>query len=290
MPRFGNFKALLLSLALLPAFAFTTNAQTEQPAQVILPSTHQEQHIADKTRLYCAGYIRHQTLPHMPELVGGLEEQEQRRYSDGDVVYLNAGSQQGIREGQNFQIIRPRGDIKGVHRQKRGFLGTYIQEVGQLQVFKVRENTSAAQITFTCDTALLGDLLAPVPDRESPLQRADSNLDVFADPSGKQAGRLMMAKDNREMVTRNDIVYIDLGSEDQIKPGDYLTVYRPLGTGNITTFDDEEMARNPRIVYCSISAFGQTGPWKDYKTFIDVGCAQGALPVQVALAHAHLSP
>jgi hypothetical protein len=54
----------------------------------------------------------------------------------------------------------------------------------------------------------------------------------------------MMAKDSREMVARNDIVYIDLGSEDQIKPGDYLTVYRPLGTGNITRVDNEESARN----------------------------------------------
>ncbi len=53
-----------------------------------------------------------------------------------------------------------------------------------------------------------------------------------------------MAKDSREMVTRNDIVYIDLGSEDQIKRGDYLTIYRPLGTGNITRVDNEEMARN----------------------------------------------
>jgi len=244
MPRSGNFKALLLSLALLPAFAFTTSAQTSERVQLVIPNTTHEQHVADRTRLYCAGYIRHQLLPHMPEIVGAQEEQEQRRYSDGDVVYINAGSQQNIREGQIFQIIRPRGDVKGVHKEKRGFLGTYIQEVGQLQVFKVRENTSAAQITFICDTALLGDLLAPVPDRVSPLERADTNLDVFADPSGKQTGRLMMAKDSREMVTQNDIVYIDLGSEDQIKPGDYLTVYRPLGAGNITRFDNEEMARN----------------------------------------------
>ena len=244
MPRSGNSKAILLSLAFLPVFAFTTNAQTSERTQVILPSTHQEQRVADRTRLYCAGYIRHQLLPHMPEIVGALEENEQRRYSDGEVVYINEGSQQGIREGQIFQIIRPRGDVKGVHKEKRGFLGTYIQEVGQLQVFKVRENTSAAQITFTCDAAQFGDLLTPVPDRVSPVQRADANLDLFADPSGKQTGRLMMAKDNREMVTRNDIVYIDLGSEDQVKPGDYLTVYRPLGTGHITRFDNEEMARN----------------------------------------------
>ena len=244
MPRFGNFKALLLSLACLPAFAFATNAQTPTPApQVIAPSMHQEQRIADRTRLYCAGYIRHQTLSHMPEIVGAQDEQEQRTYADGDIVYLNEGSQQGIKEGQTFQIIRPRGTVKGVHKHKKGFLGIYVQDIGQLQVFKVRENTSVAKITFTCDIALLGDLLAPVPDRESPQPRA-ADLDRYGDPNGKQTGRLMMAKDSREMVTRNDVVYIDLGGEDQIKAGDYLTIYRPMGTGNLTRVDNEEMARN----------------------------------------------
>src|SRR6185437_8249430 len=92
--------------------------------------------------------------------------------------------------------------------------------------------------------AQLGDLVAPVPERESPIQRAESNLDLFADPSGKPNGRLMMAKDNREMISRNDIVYIDLGTEDQLKTGDYLTIYRPLGTGNITRLDDDEMSSN----------------------------------------------
>ena len=251
MPRFGIFKALLLSLALLPAFTLATKAQERERAQIVVPSTNQQERIADRTRLYCAGYIRHQTLSHMPEIVGALEEQEQRRYGDGDIVYLNAGSQQGMKEGQTFQIIRPRGEVKGVHREKHGFLGTYIQEVGQLQVFKVRENTSAAQITFTCDEALLGDLVAPVPERESPLRRADGNLDVFADPSGKHTGRLMMGKDNREMVTRNDIVYIDLGTEDQLKTGDYLTIYRPLGTGNITRYDEQEMAPNRETGFSS---------------------------------------
>src|ERR1044072_4959155 len=119
MPRFGNFKALLLSLACLPAFAFATNAQTpaSQP-QVIVPTTQKEQRVADRSKLYCAGYIRHQKMSHMPEIVAALEEQEQRRYADGDVVYINAGTQQGIKEGQTFQIIRPRGEVKGVHREK----------------------------------------------------------------------------------------------------------------------------------------------------------------------------
>ena len=174
MTRFGYFKALF-SLVCLLAFAFTSYAQTPAPTPtVILPDQRQPQNVIGKSSLYCAGFIRHERLPQMPEIVGAEQEQEQRKYSDGDVVYLNAGSAQGIKEGQTFQIIRPRGDVKGVHTQKHGFVGTYIQDVGQLEVFKVREHTAAAQITMSCEQVLLGDLLTPVPDRESPVRRTEA--------------------------------------------------------------------------------------------------------------------
>jgi hypothetical protein len=238
--------SLLLLLLLVFASSLQISAQTPAPTpKVIAPEAKQPLQVAGRAKLFCAGYIRLQRLPKMPEIVGALEEQEERTFSDGEIVYINAGSRQGIKEGQNFQLIRPRGDVKGVHRQKKGFLGTYIQEVGQLTVFKVRENTSAAQITSSCgDMVLLGDLLTAIPDRVSPLQRTDTEVDRFADPTNKQFGRLMMAKDNRELVSNNDVVYIDLGVEDNVKPGDYLTIYRPLGTGNLTRVDNEELARN----------------------------------------------
>ena len=35
-------------------------------------------------------------------------------------------------------------------------------------------------------------------------------------------------------------------------------------------------------------AIAQKFPWEDYGTFIDIGCAQGGLPVQVASTHPHL--
>src|ERR1041385_1539961 len=169
MARFAFSKVVPL-VSLLFILASAASAQSPVPTpQVIAPAAKAPLQVAGQSKLYCAGYIRLQRLPHMPEIVGALEEQEQRTFSDGDVVYINAGSQQGIREGQNFQIIRPRGDVKGVHKEKRGFVCTYIQEVGQLQVFKVRDNRLAAEITFTCAPALFGDLLAPIPDRELPL-------------------------------------------------------------------------------------------------------------------------
>jgi hypothetical protein len=36
-------------------------------------------------------------------------------------------------------------------------------------------------------------------------------------------------------------------------------------------------------------AIAKKFPWEDYRTFIDIGAAQGALPVQIALVHSHLS-
>jgi hypothetical protein len=36
-------------------------------------------------------------------------------------------------------------------------------------------------------------------------------------------------------------------------------------------------------------AIAQKFPWEKYRTFVDVGCAEGCLPVQVALAHPHLT-
>ena len=43
------------------------------------------------------------------------------------------------------------------------------------------------------------------------------------------------------------------------------------------------------ISLATARAIAQRFPWSEYRTFADIGCAQGALPVQVALAHPHLA-
>ena len=84
----------------------------------------------------------------------------------------------------------------------------------------------------------------------------------------------MMARDSRELLTRNDVVYIDLGGEDNVKQGDYLTIYRPLGTGNVTRVDMEEMARNRATGFQSDRYRGggfsnQASRAKDETAFVD---------------------
>jgi hypothetical protein len=119
-----------------------------------------------------------------------------------------------------------------------------MQEMGRLQVINVKDRVSVALITNSCEIVLLGDLLRQVSNRVAPLARPEVALDRFADPSGKQRGRIVMARDQREMLTRNHVVYIDLGAEDNVRAGDYLTIYRPVGTGNVTRVENEEIARS----------------------------------------------
>ena len=56
----------------------------------------------------------------------------------------------------------------------------------------------------------------------------------------------MLARDGREMVSRDQIVFIDLGNEDGVKAGDYLTVFRPENHGTLVEYGDENAANARR--------------------------------------------
>jgi hypothetical protein len=114
-----------------------------------------------------------------------------------------------------------------------------------VRVVRVRDNVSVALVVASCDNLLLGDLLRRVPQRPTPEGRAEGTLDRFAQPTGKQSGRIVFARDNRETVSRDQVVFIDLGAEDNVRPGDYLTVFRPVTKGVIVD-EGNEIGANAR--------------------------------------------
>jgi hypothetical protein len=240
--RPGGFAALLFAFlfALSPVEAQVASgdASRTQNAPVVSPTPLPA---ALETELSCAGYIEYAPNYTGFEVVGAEQEQEQTTFSAGNLVFINAGSQQGVRVGQEFQVVRPRGQFTTKLTRKSGWLGVYTQEVGRLRVTVVKERMSVAQVANSCETILLGDLLRSVPYRVSPPAGDTADIDRFADPTGKQNGRIVLAREAREMISRHHIVYIDLGKEDNLKEGDRLTVYRPTGTGNISRFRDEEV-------------------------------------------------
>ncbi|MGQ0542774.1 MAG: hypothetical protein ACT4O9_13115 [Blastocatellia bacterium] len=188
--------------------------------------------VAERNNLYCAGYVQNSPISTTNRIVGGSDEADQFIYSENEVVYVNAGSSKGVNVGDLMSVVRPRGQVK-TRWTKKGSLGFYVQEVGVVEVIRVKAEVSVARIKTSCDNFLLGDLVQPAQQRTSPMHKQRPALDLYSDPNGKAMGRLFMGRDNQEMLTRDQIVYVDLGAEDNVSVGDYLTVFRPLGKGNI---------------------------------------------------------
>jgi hypothetical protein len=218
-----------------------------EPSTIIAPQAERPPApIARESEVACGGSIASASVAPAPEIIGGEEERERRVFAQGDMVYISAGAQQGAATvGQEFSVVRPRGRFRSQLSRKRGALGVYVQEVGRVRVVRVRDRVSVAEVIKSCDNLLLGDMLRPVPSREIPPARAQVGLDRFAEPTGKQTGRIVFARDSRELISRDQVVFIDLGTEDNLKVGDYLTVFRPLNFGTLVEYG-EEMAQNTR--------------------------------------------
>jgi len=243
--RFASL-TLLIFFSLHHAEAQTpARAAGQQPERRVALDTFPAQTTATvkSAEARCGGFIEYAPRDYRLEVVGAEQEQEQRIYAQGDYVFINAGTDVSLRPGQEFAVIRPRGQFKSQFSRKDGFLGVYTQEVARLRLTEVRERTSVALITTSCESVLTGDQLRGSYSAIAPALRPEAQLAQFIDPeTGKQQGRIVLARDGREALSRSQIVFIDLGAEDNVKAGDFLTIYRPIGKGNITRFRDTEIA------------------------------------------------
>lgn len=243
-----SFKTLslarLFSLSLmcvaLPYALLAQDTQEKPVTQVTLPEKPKSaQAVAGRNNLYCAGYIQSNAMSTVNMIIGGQDEAERFTYAQGDFVYINMGNDKGVNVGDMFAVVRPRGAVKSKW-SKKGDVGFYVQEVGSLEVVNVKREVAVARVKNSCDNFLLGDLVQLVPLRTSPILDIRSAFNRFGDPSGKATGRILMARDSQEMITRDQIAYVDLGADDSVQIGDRLTVFRPLARGNLILNPDRE--------------------------------------------------
>ncbi len=204
--------------------------------KLVINRMQKEMPVASGNNLYCAGYIQTAPVNTDFEVVGASNEREQNIYAENDYVYISRGANRGVKVGDMFAVTRPRGKFRTSFSRK-GNLGIYVQELGAVEVVSVKAEVSVARVVTSCDNFLLGDLLQPIPERTSPVFQPRPRFDLFADPSGKAQGRIVMARDGREALSAEQVVYIDLGAEDNVRVGDYLTIFRPLGTGGVLNSD-----------------------------------------------------
>jgi Flagellar assembly protein T, C-terminal domain len=233
-----NKTAGLFSVSLL-LIAAAAAANGQGTPTLVIENTNGSAPAAGNTNLYCAGFVQTGPVSTENRIIGAENEQEKFNYSQNDYMYINMGANKGVREGDMFSVIRPRGRVES-RWTKKDELGFYVQEVGALEIVSVKPEVSVARIKTSCSSFLLGDLVQPVAQRTSPVIAMRPVIDRFAVPSGKASGRIVLARDNQEMITRDQIVYVDLGADDRVQVGDNLTVYRRLGKGHLFISDEDE--------------------------------------------------
>jgi hypothetical protein len=174
--------------------------------------------------IYCSGFIRTgYTLPSL-RIVSG-QNRVKESLSDGDVVYLNGGTAEGVETGNEYFILQ-QGQVVS-HPISGKEIGDLFLRVGRAKVMTSQEHSSIAQITYSCDEIRYGFALAPYAPIPIPwnIERVDE-LPLYLPESTKPTGRIIWAEDRLESTGRNNVIYIDLGAGHQLSPGDKVWVYR----------------------------------------------------------------
>src|SRR5260370_30957565 len=106
--------------------------------------------------VYCSGLATNQPVPNDTYLISGENYRSKNAFQQGDYVYINRGAEQGVKVGDEFEVIRPERDplenkwFKW-HEQMTRAMGTMHADIGPVRVIRVQAKTSIAELKLTCD-------------------------------------------------------------------------------------------------------------------------------------------
>ena len=176
----------------------------------------------------CSGFLSEDPVAKQAEVIGDWDTPHQTRLVDGDYVYLTGSN---FKVGDAYSIVRQVHDpnryetFKGQHAALRR-TGKMYEDIGRVRVLQVEGHTAITQVEFSCETALPGDTAILYVERPIVKFRSTSTFERFAPANGKLTASIVMAKDFDNQVTEGNKVYLNVGSEQGVKPGDYFRVVR----------------------------------------------------------------
>ena len=98
---------------------------------------------------------------------------------------------------------------------------------GRVRVLCAQEKASIAEIIYSCNEVEVGDFVAPFEPVPVPLVRRTRPATICDTPNGKAIGHVVDTRDAVTPVGTDTVVFLDLGEQDGLNPGDFLTVYHP---------------------------------------------------------------
>lgn len=188
----------------------------------------------DNSAMYCSGEIKTERVPQDSYIISGEKSLMKVVFSAPDLIYINRGSAQGLKVGDEFRVVRPIKDLvyqewfRGQTDLLRA-MGQAWADLGRIRVTNVGAKVSTAQIVFSCDYMQRADIILPYEERPAvPLRPNNTAVDPYAPAAGK-AGMVVSTKRFGQVAGLNSIVYVNLGSSQGAKPGDYMRIFRRQG-------------------------------------------------------------
>ncbi len=178
--------------------------------------------------LACAGFVSKQLVPNANFVAGDLYTPSVTKNSNGEVVYL-AGK--GYEVGQKYTIVRELRDpnlyeiFAGQHTLLKT-MGQPYSELARVRIIDTRSKMAIAEIEMSCDPVNPGDYVIPYVEKPAITFHPPLRFDRFLPSSGKLTGRIAMAKDFDSEIGPGDKVYMNVGSNQGVKPGDYFRAVR----------------------------------------------------------------
>lgn len=227
-----NTLIVALSSLLLPMAAW---AQQNTP----IPLTTQRD-------VYCSGMVSTQPVSRSIEIVSGEQSLYKISFWEGDYVYINRGADKGVKVGDVFSVMRPMDNNAGVtwfaaQDKLLKAMGQIWEDEGRVKVVSVRQNVSIGQVMSSCSFMQRGDILEPFVERPVPQMKSEANFDRFAPSSGKKKAIIVEGKNLDIESGTNDIVYVNLGSNQGVKVGDYFRIYRHQDNGDSSIYQTPDM-------------------------------------------------
>ena len=228
----GNMKKTGLLMLLLAAAAWAQTPADATAPQGTSPTTAsfpiERVQTPTYSDLYCAGFISKQTLPDANFVAGGLQTPSTTKFTRGDLVYLQGG---GYTAGAEYEVIRALRDVNEYEmfpgQQKLlKETGQPYEEVGRVKVVDTRSKVAIAQIEYACDGINPGDTTIPFAEKQLVNFHSPIRFDRFLPASSKVSGRVVMGKDFDSQLGTGHKVYINVGSNQGVKIGDYFRAVR----------------------------------------------------------------
>jgi LysM repeat protein len=188
--------------------------------------------IGDESDIYCFSTVLPIDTKYPFHVVGSDDPQVRFTLTQDQIIYIDAGSAEGIQAGDEFFIAQDEGALKDGNKT----LGRLWMYTGRLIVLCAQEKTSTARVTVACRSVYRGNVLIPFKTVPIPARVLPPFSTTCTTVTGKITGRIIYSKDDVVSLFQGHMVIVNLGSADNIQPGDLLRVYRYVaeeGAGRI---------------------------------------------------------